>query len=205
MNFRFYCKHCCFKHKLFIFFRDFCESFRCEIFFPNADRSKQNLKKNCQNFKMKIIISIPKEENLEITCRQTDPVIQLKTQIFESRGLFSNFYRLSFNGHNLDDNFAMLQSYGIKNGSVIVLTHWNDLLNFSERKLFKLDPDKKFWFRTLKNCKLRRVNKSLQQQPCSSLFSITFYAKSFVTVCQFTYLSSSFTFLSSFTLRSATE
>lgn len=86
-------------------------------------------------------ILIPKEQKLEIECRPADQVLAIKNQIFQSRGFFTNFISLSFNNQKLDNDLATLQSYGITNGSIIKLTHWNDPLRFTEKKYFKLATD----------------------------------------------------------------
>lgn len=90
---------------------------------------------------MKIIIVIPKKPKLEVYCRPTDPLSVIKEKIFTAYGLFANFYRLYFNGCELDNNVQMLKDYGIEDGSVISLFHWNQPPENGLKKFFRLKSD----------------------------------------------------------------
>lgn len=87
-----------------------------------------------------IVVMVPKSPTLELKCRPSATVLTLKTKIFEACGLFDCFYKLHCDGVELDNDTKMLNDYGIKDGSIIRLTHWNDPGLFGEKKKFlKLD------------------------------------------------------------------
>jgi Ubiquitin family len=90
---------------------------------------------------MKIIIVIPKKPKLEVLCRPNDPLSVVKNQIFTAYGLFANFYRLYFDGLELDNSLTMLKDYGLEEGSVISLFHWNQLAEVGQKKIFRLKSD----------------------------------------------------------------
>jgi Ubiquitin family len=87
---------------------------------------------------MKIIVIIPKKPKLEVHCRPTDPLSAIKDKIFHAYGLFANFYRLYFDGSELDNNIKMLKDYGIVEGSIISLFHWNQPSEVGLKKFFRL-------------------------------------------------------------------
>lgn len=76
---------------------------------------------------MKVFIIIPDEPKLEVICRATTPISVLRNEIFQSRGLISNFYKLNFRGKELNNDKKLLKDYDIEDGSAINLIHWNEL------------------------------------------------------------------------------
>jgi Ubiquitin family len=90
---------------------------------------------------MKIIVAIPKKPKLEVLCRPTDPISVVKDKIFSAYGLFANFYRLYFDGLELDDNMKMLKDYGIEEESFISLLYWNQPAEIGLKKFFRLKSD----------------------------------------------------------------
>lgn len=90
---------------------------------------------------MRIFVVIPEQSDLEVRCRPTDTVSIVKDKIFNAHGLFANFYKLSYENVTLDNNMKMLQEYGIVNGSVLKLIHWNDPLEVTGKKFFRLKSD----------------------------------------------------------------
>ncbi|CAG9807269.1 unnamed protein product [Chironomus riparius] len=73
---------------------------------------------------MIIKVQIPEQQDLDILCRGSDQIIEIKQKIFESRGFAIGFYRLYYNGQELFDVHRIMD-YGITDGSTIELTHWN--------------------------------------------------------------------------------
>lgn len=91
---------------------------------------------------MSIVLMIPKHPKMKVKCRASDKVLTLKAYIFDAIGLFDCFYKLYVDGLELDNDRMMLKDYGIEDGSIIKLTHWNDPLLFGremKKKFFKLD------------------------------------------------------------------
>lgn len=86
---------------------------------------------------MRLTIKIPSQSDLEVVCRPSDPVAYLKEKIFQSRGFFSGFYKLFFNDQELCD-FQRVQDFGIMDGSVIEMIHWNQVPFSTEEKFFRL-------------------------------------------------------------------
>lgn len=88
---------------------------------------------------MKVIVVVPKHQNLEVKCREHDTLPYIKTRIFNAYGLFANFYKLYLKGSELDDDYAPLRDLGITDGSFINLIHWNELPGTPQ--FFKLDTE----------------------------------------------------------------
>lgn len=88
---------------------------------------------------MRITIQIPQKPDLKVFCRPADPVLFLHEMIFQECGLFAGLYKLHFDDEELF-GVHRLQDYGLKDGSVITLTHWNQVaLNaYGKSDLFKL-------------------------------------------------------------------
>lgn len=132
---------------------------------------------------MKIFVEIPDKPKLEVLCRPSDPIIIIKSSIFESHGLFGNFYRLYINGFELDNDLAIMADYGIQEGSVVRLF---------PRKVF---TSPKIFFRLLTDdCEWTSIDYSINILKTSlvnaffllSLFSINIYAKTaslFIICC----------------------
>jgi hypothetical protein len=88
---------------------------------------------------IRVTVEIPNQPDLEVLCRQSDPIQLLQEKIFYSRGLIANFYKLHFNDEEL---FSMqrVQDYAIHDGNVIKLSHWNELaIDTLERELYTLE------------------------------------------------------------------
>ncbi|CRK95038.1 CLUMA_CG008521, isoform A, partial [Clunio marinus] len=90
-----------------------------------------------QNSKIKVIVKIPKQQNLEVLCHNEDSVMSLKNEIFHAHGLFSNFYKLHFFGQELNNDINALKDYGIQDGSIVKLTFWNEPQTVL-KKIFRL-------------------------------------------------------------------
>ena len=73
---------------------------------------------------MIIKVQIPDQQDLDILCRGSDQIIDIKEKIFESRGFSIGFYKLYYNDQELFDT-TRIMDYGITDGSTIELTHWN--------------------------------------------------------------------------------
>lgn len=96
---------------------------------------------------MKVIVIIPKHQNLEVKCRGKSTLPHIKTSIFNAYGLFANFYKLYYKGTELDDDVTPLKDLGITDGSFINLIRWNEPAGTPQ--FFKLDTD-------LNNCERRQ-------------------------------------------------
>lgn len=83
---------------------------------------------------------IPEKPKLEVICRQSDTVKKLKDQIKKEHGLLANTYKLFFEGHELSCMNEKLKRYGMVNGSIINLIHWN-VPAIGTRALFQLQTD----------------------------------------------------------------
>lgn len=86
---------------------------------------------------MRLTIKIPSQPDLKVLCRPSDPVGYLKELIFQSRGFFGNFFKLYYNDEELCD-VHRVQDYGIIDGSIIEMIHWNQGAFSSEEKFFRL-------------------------------------------------------------------
>lgn len=154
---------------------------------------------------MKLRIVIPKKPDLEVLCIPTDAVLTLKNEIYRAHGLFSNFYTLSFNGQELDSDLRMLKDYGIEDGSVIKLAHWNEpanaemkFLQFKYNCEWRHSSENSINFSFVATCLCFRLFFTQNQ----SLIVCVLLSVRCTAMRQFIYL---FSLLSSFSLRSATE
>lgn len=86
---------------------------------------------------MRITVVIPEKPSLELNLRLQDTATTIKDQVFETYGLFPMFYKLYFNGQELDEVSKCLKDYGINTGSIIKLSHWN-AVQVSKKETFQL-------------------------------------------------------------------
>lgn len=84
---------------------------------------------------MRVTIEIPEQQDLKIICRGSDSILQIKEKIFQLRGFFIGFYKLLYKGQELADIHRILD-YGIEDGSIIQLIHWNTTAFSPDRQFF---------------------------------------------------------------------